>query len=132
MSIYLQGVCLSFPFYLSKHIWCPVAGASNRNVCFPEDACSLCMQFCALRYATSDKLGCLNSLNILLVTHVKGCYSMILTLRNIDIKQFLVPINNSYNPSNQYQSPSLSFRQQEPLLSQGFIHLKMLLPRHLM
>ncbi len=48
MSIYLQGVCSSLPFYLSKHIWCPVAGASNRNVCFPEDACSLFIQFCAL------------------------------------------------------------------------------------
>ena len=23
MSIYLQGVCSSFPFYLSEHIWCP-------------------------------------------------------------------------------------------------------------
>lgn len=48
MSIYLQGVCSSLPFYLSKHIWYPVAGASNRNVCFPEDACSLFIQFCAL------------------------------------------------------------------------------------
>lgn len=46
MSIYLQGVCLSLPFYLSKHIWCPVADASNRNVCFPEDAYSLFIQFC--------------------------------------------------------------------------------------
>lgn len=34
MSIYLQGVCSSLPFYLSKHIWYPVAGASKRNVCF--------------------------------------------------------------------------------------------------
>lgn len=34
MSIYLQGVCSSLPFYLSKHIWHPVAGTSKRNVCF--------------------------------------------------------------------------------------------------
>lgn len=48
MSIYLQGVCSSLPFYLSKHIWCLVAGASNMNVCFPEDACSVWYSFYAL------------------------------------------------------------------------------------
>lgn len=48
MSIYLQGGCSSLPLYLSKHIWCPGAGASNRNVSFPLDACSLFLQFCAL------------------------------------------------------------------------------------
>lgn len=41
MSIYLQGVCPSLPFYLSKHIWYPVTSTSDRNVCFPEGACSL-------------------------------------------------------------------------------------------
>lgn len=64
MSIYLQGVCSSLPFYLSKHIWCPVAGASNRNVCFPEDACSLFIQFGALVWLCSvgkKRTSCQNS-----------------------------------------------------------------------
>lgn len=48
MSIYLRGVCSSLPFYLSKHIWCPVVEASERSVCFPGDACSLFIQLAAL------------------------------------------------------------------------------------
>lgn len=48
MSIYLQGVCSSLPFYLSKHIWCPVVEASKSSVCFPVDASSLFLQIGAL------------------------------------------------------------------------------------
>lgn len=54
-SIYLQGVCWSLPFYLSKHIWCPVADDSNRNVCFPEDAFSLFMLFFTLWLPSARK-----------------------------------------------------------------------------
>lgn len=50
MSIYLRGVCSSLPFYLSKHIWCPVVEASKRSVCFPVDACSLFIQLAALAW----------------------------------------------------------------------------------
>lgn len=48
MSIYLRGVCSSLPFYLSKHIWCPVVEASERSACFPVDARSLFIQLAAL------------------------------------------------------------------------------------
>lgn len=48
MSIYLRGVCSSLPFYLSKHIWCPVVEASERSVCFQAEACSLFIQLAAL------------------------------------------------------------------------------------
>lgn len=78
MSIYLQGVCLSFPFYLSKHIWCPVAGASNRNVCFPEDACSLFIQFCALVWLCGTRQN--KPLVSFLATPVKVCQAVIFPL----------------------------------------------------
>lgn len=139
MSIYLQGVCSSLPFYLSKHIWCPVAGASNRNVCFPEDACSLFMQFCALVVwlrSVRQKSPPVRLEEIFPATLVEVGHVVIFPLCMFQSQwheQYMFPIKNILNLSYQWLTPSLSFRQQELLLSLReplhFIHLSMLLPR---
>lgn len=136
MSIYLQGVCSSLPFYLSKHIWCPVAGASNRNVCFPEDACSLFIQFCALVVW----LCCIRQKR----PHVRkgeifsACSGQDMSYCDISAVCVLVTITQTIHVTSEEHLKPATFN----VLSHSensfwayvshFIHLSMLLPLHLM
>lgn len=135
MSIYLRGVCSSLPFYLSKHIWCAVAGASNRNVCFPEDACSLFIHFCcalccmAIRCQTKERPPVRNG-EISPAALLKVRRTVFHSHWHV---QYMLPINTIFKP---LLSKAATFHVLQtagtPVEPLHFIHLSMLLPRHLM